>query len=1543
MEVNWELKLAACSDISSLAALLADSVSADVPAVLAHVPECLPGDELAQLLFSDTTTISEQVARACVSRAESIDMWTGRLDWSISWLQALPPQAQSNPLIQRCLCNALILSNILCVTKTVPWSLAQINTMEEADWLCNLLEMANSITTEVASFYTQVFQEIQINEKLQSEWNHWWLQRLADHDDERLALAIANCGRWFYDSTLLLAIYQIGGMCSQGTEDTRAALLSIAANHQIEEIQPADSVELPQAVADALQEDCQWCGQTHQLAEDTVQLVVAAGLAQIHAIDLLNANTSAHIDMPGILQCKGNAQAQTQLLAKILRDPRLELRSLLLDLRAMKVLDFVDRLVIDAELLSALLRTEQFDQARLLMQMPDAEAFQQHARVRDTVCAAARELFDNAESGDRERGQMHAATQCLNMLSEEWQQDASVQRERLLIDTAHLVHSLGSPTGTLRLFHTGETRVQPIEIRLASDPFDFVQLVLSRYPEGYARQRLIREIAANMICLLCDSCQVQMSLRDLAVRSIEEAHVVGLLLEAALQAGDLAACQGFVRQLNAARTVFASSMDVVERQRALRLLENQPAKLSEQERAIDLIWNACIDLAQQLSSKGSDESEEAVSLALSLCPTNEMPRLLQLLAASKPSLEDVGGDVLQHVQEILLGSGGAESADAAATAGDKDQPGDDDVDIEAIRTFDPAIIRRCLRVAGDAAGHRRNLLLEWLDFALTTAKEPRDARAQAFRESLEKDIAKRMAPEALECLHKRVWPQLDKTNLTQIHGYFDMQMRLAAAAEDFEAEKRSRARCRLALRLQQDPQLREVQFDLLEQSLCKSEACEQCVCALATDLGVDAGLLIPLADDLAAVAGDHMTASELTSNLLAWQLHKRLDVAIESKDATAFLDLLAAESEGRLGAKEAAKLADRLAFDSSAAQALDIGERLSALVLCPEDRQGTVERARDYVQFLEQLRSMHDPFTFVPLSNKWVSGFDVGRDNLHEQWLGTLVRMCLAEPAYFVCQACVWASDLLERFGQQKKIHLDEVYGAALDQAVCGDDEAVLMRVCESPLELGQFNYGQDSTLGIQLLQFKKQFKQKLNDKVADPHISSAMRLCLLDVLGRHYDEQDSNTRMRLWADQHWGVQAGELEQLEQRVALWQQLLSKTERSEQVVQLADELLRWPEEADACWVQLLQWAVESQSYVRETLASAMDNDRGIGALERVGSQVFDKLIPEARRRGELVCPLAELALLYPQASWVEPVVELVVYALSQASNLPQDIQSTGGDVEDAWDIDDDDILSDEGEDQMKNADLAYKNILTNSWVHLGLAFHKLISLALPYPQLLSSIKNTLFDYSCMSELPPADRSILCYHIQSNGVSGILEVLCRCVHLLRDFGLYREAILWIYEALNVPLQYRYDVREGKVAEMWIKQLDCLCLSKHKEKSEDYVVKDDSNPLQLQREKQVASSLSGSLQLRDEEQAANAWGADMDIDLYDKEDHLASNQTVPEINQNADAVLQDNASVPSTVAATKAPETVLATSDGVIEDNDHAWGDVDDIDLDADLENL
>ncbi|KAJ1752743.1 hypothetical protein LPJ79_000999 [Coemansia sp. RSA 1821] len=1488
MQANWELKLAACSDIASLAALLANSGSPDVPTVLANVPECLPGAELAQLLF-DTSTVSERAARACVLRAESIDKWTGRLDWSVSWLEALP--CQSDPLIQQCLCNARILSSILFTTKAVPCSLAQANAMDKAEWLGSLLEIAND--AEAPESLYDVFEEIQMDEKLLYAWNRWWLQHLAE--DDRVDLAIAYCGTWFYDSTLLLAIYQIGGKCSQGTEATRAALLAVAANHQIEEVQPADSIELPQAVSSAL--DCRL--EPLQLTEDTVQLLVAAGLAQIHAIDLLNANTSVRVDMPGVLQCMGNKQAQAQLLAKILRNPRLDLRSLLLDLRAMRVLDLVDELEIDAELLAALLKSEQFDNARLLMQMPDAQAFRQHALVRDTVCAAARELFDNAESGDR--GQLQAAIQCLDMLPDEWQQDASVQRERLLIDTAHLVHSLGSPTGTLRLFHTGETRLLPIEIRQASDPFDFVQLLLRRYPEGYSRQRLVREIAANMISLLHDNCQVQMSLRDLAVRSIQEAHVVGLLLDAAMQAGDLTACQGFVRQLNAARNVFGSNMEAVERQRALRLLESQPAELSEQERAIDLIWKTCADLRQHPGSSGSDESEDAVSLALSLCPTSEMPRLLQLLAASKPPLEDT--DVLQRVQEILLGSGDSKPADVG------DRSGDTDIDAEAIRTFDPAIIRRCLRIADGSADHRRILLLEWLDFALTTAKEPRDARAQAFRESLEQDIAKKMAPEALDCLRKRVWPQLDKTNLTQIHGYYDMQMRLAAAAEDFEAEKQSRARSRLASRLQQNPELREVRFDLLEQALCKSDTCEQCVGALATD--IDVALLVPLVDELAAVAGDHMTASELASSLLSWQLHQRLDAAIESKDATEFLDILAAE--GSLGAKEAAKLAERLAFDKSVAGALDVGERLSALLLCPEDQQGAVEQARDYVQFLEQLRSMHDPFTFVSLSSKWVSEFDEGKSNLHERWKSTLVEMSLKEPAYFACQACVWASDLLERLGEQR-IHLDEVYGAAVDQAACSDKD-LLVRVCESPLELSQFNYGQNSALGWQLQQFKEQFKQKLRDKVADPQISSAIRLCLLDVLGRHYNEQDSSTRMRLWADQHWNIQAGELEQPEQRVALWQQLLAKTERSEQAIELANELFRWAEDADSCWVQLLQRAVESQKWVREVLATAMSRDRGIEVLERVGSRVFDKLIPEARSRGELVCPLAELALLYPQASWTEPVMELIVCALSQAGSLSQDTQD--GDIEDAWDIDD--ILSEEGEDQMKNADLAYKNILANSWVHLGLAFHKHISLALPYPQLLSSIKTTLLDY-CMSELPLAEQSVLSYHIQNNGVSGILEILCRCVHLLRDFGLHREAITWVYEVLDVPRQYRY-AQGGKVAEMWIKQLDLLCPSKHNEDS-----------LHLPDEERVASSLAGSLHLQDEEQAASAWGADMDIDL-DK-DQLATSQTMPAAE---DAVVPDNTSAPS--AVTKAPETKQTASDA-FGDNEHAWGDVD-IDLDDEFD--
>ncbi|KAJ2500027.1 hypothetical protein GGH96_003065 [Coemansia sp. RSA 1972] len=1377
-----ELRLSLCTDAHTVAEELASS-SVSKTTAIACVPEFVNGRELAALLFPDSSEFKKGEAETCVRRAEAIDVWTGRIDWVLDWLHALP----SNMQVQACMRNAHILDLILRSIHEQPCPLAEINTMSDQAIINSVLDLA--VLRDSASIVRGLAELLEHTKSNHKRWNEWWMRNMAMCSASTALNAVTEC-TWFGDDVLLGLVYG-AGPCGDTADDAERVLRVVARNHDIKDCKMS-TIDMPERVHMAVRNG-DWT--LDALSETEALDVCEAGLAQIHACRAIAQLGVSSVDVTAVALCQNNERAQRRLLTLVLRSPHA--MPVLQELCSLRVFGLVGYEEVQQLLLHALLCAEQFDDARQVLDTMS------NVNVCDTVCAAARELTDNAVSGNKEHGLLKSALECLDMASG----TDHIEDERRLINTSHMVWQLGASTKHMFQSTDTATRMLPIEIRHCSnDPFSVLRVVLERYPRAYANPRAVRELGAMLVQLKTRK-QVEMSVRDLAVRSLTEAFIVGLMLESAVRQNDGKAAGSFVRQLQASmHLVLVPCMRSVEAKRTQRMLGREDLDRTDDERAVDLIWTACVDLVK---SSNAEYDADPVSLALSLCPAEQVPELLRLSVNSvvwqDPWISMASPtDVLQGVRDMLVGSSPIPVAQPSEQVG-----------LDTMRTFDVAILRRGLRSAQNDSTLRCTLLLEWLHFAVTTVKEPSDARAQEFRVSMESEIVRRFPAEAMRMLRDRVLPELDQTNIMQVHTYYSVFAKCAQAgdAEDTSA-RMAQARAQLAEEIMHIPALRNVRFDELVRAV-EPESRSTSVDMLGSLIGTHVDELIALAPALIRAAGkQEPDAASLASGLRARRLQQLLDRAAATSDPTQFLAYLS-DCVDQLHADDISSIASHIAFDARVARAVDIDSRDLALQQLPE--LNSVMRARAFVQCAREVRELRDPFTFTRISDEWARAFDAGGridpgSELTSQALGVLVDMSQTESAYIVCQTYMAVSRMLQ-VGAEPGFRLSTVYALALEQTIACDGS--VERVCDPPLELCEFDYGDNNELGGVLHKFQREFGRELERVVSDASMSSKMRLRVLQVV-QQYEHKDMRAmELKLLADIHWSHTVGSVDTKDEQCAEWQHLLSITKEGdkceEQLGALIHMLDGWSLliSVDACWIQLLIWSVE-HNYVSVVLPAVVRTER-VGAL---GNQVFPKLMDHAQSEPNIVCALAELALLFPDTQWAESCMALVVHA------------GYVGDEDNATHVRD--------------------HILRNSWLHVGIVVRGFVSASCAVPGLLNAIGRTLQNTRALD-------SCVLEHFVPNTVHPALELMCRAVHTLCEIRMHDVAVAWVYECLSVPRMLRFGGR-GKV-DMWVRQLDAVA-GRNK-----CVVKDEGT-----------EQLSGH---KDEYEDMHAWGDDVDIDVEDVDD--------------------------------------------------------------------
>ncbi|KAJ2803634.1 hypothetical protein H4R21_001961 [Coemansia helicoidea] len=1352
----------------------------DICTVLATVPESIDAEGLARLALE--AGLAD--AAACVARAAAIDRQTGRTDWAAAWLAAVA--AEIGGLAQAA-ANARAVDRL--VRGGGDYALADVVELAPDALVGWLVESAGSLNAL----------DVAADAGLAAAWNAWWRVHLVDAPAARACALIRIHPTWFATDVLLAAVLAVGAPCSDA-HSAAAALDAIVANGRSEQT----TVVLPPQLAAAVQRApaaSELCGVLRDLADQDIAAVVAAGRQLAQAAWRLG-QLGVAVDVPALAGVQGSAAAQRRLLARATGAARqqrrlaaVEVAAALAELSRVGLFAALDADAACGAWLQALLRDGQLDGARQLLDS-DTE-FAASDAARDAVCGATRELFDNAGScGEAAQ----AARRCVEVAPQHHSHDA-VRRELLLIEAAQLVASLGAAGGVL-----------PLEIRLAADPYDLARLVLARVPGSHRKQRIVRQLAAAARRIADPASPPDASLRDLAVESPADALVLALMLEAANAAGDSEAAHRIVRQLSAARPVL---------RRALAAASESEDDWPLEARAVDSVWRACAAFGAAAHA-APEERQAALALALSMCPPAEIPALL---AQWHPALRPAPGTMLDpaaRVRDALLGvapepvGAVAATASGAATAL---EPG-------AIHTFDPAVIRRCLQAHRPEA--RGTMLVEWLVFAQTAARGPTTAEAQTFRERLEADIVERHGAAAGHALASRVLPQLAPADHARLAEFYTLYARCLA---DPAAKQQATARARLAQHVAGAAELRGAAFGALV-ALATGDVDAACAELVTFDARIDALTAVApaLADlrVLATVDGAESSpergAAQITSALYAWQLRRVLGRA---DGAELFGDLLAAWVP-RLERSDLADLAARVAFEPQAA--LSPAARCEAVDLCAAlaGDAPAVERARAFAAFAAALDAQRDPFSFAALPRAWVARLidgvaaDTDAAALVQRLRTVLDGMvATAEPAYFVCETYACAAQLAAVWGAPLPALVD-VYVEALGRAVVADggDADAVLAACESALELCTFSYGA-SALGDVLVAFRRDLGAVLAQTAregrlpAGPAVDSAVRLELLRLHGEYCADNAApeaaglgDMRLHLLADEHWGVN---VPPGADQLSVWRDLLRATSvdrAHEQAPLLATMLVDWdaaPGTADR-WAELLAWAVRngcSQSVPQLAAQLPAQHAAAVGPL------VFEPLLETAPASPQSVCALALLALLFPDPVWADACVGQAVHVMlsAPAAGHPPPAEE----ADDAWGIDDVPLDDGGSAEPSPEALIAARDaVMDCDCLHLAIARGGYVAACAASMPLLDRVGRTLLRAAASTASRPlADE---CRVVADAVPGGALELLRRSTATLCEIGLEHIALQWLYALFVVPPTCRFAATRP-AALRWQRHLDTL----------------------------------------------------------------------------------------------------------------------------------
>ncbi|KDE03183.1 hypothetical protein MVLG_06303 [Microbotryum lychnidis-dioicae p1A1 Lamole] len=249
--------------------------------------------------------------------------------------------------------------------------------------------------------------------------------------------------------------------------------------------------------------------------------------------------------------------------------------------------------------------------AKSLLQPSSRSAPLEPEAIEELVIAASREFYDNAPSGNLNKGEMKMAFDCLSAAP----QTLLIRQERDFIEATSRLCSYKIQS------HPG-IAVAPIEIRLSKDRLEFVSRLLGANEDAYRHPEVILDLVAKL---------------GYHQDRLAMVRTMAMIADSSLQAGDfektVEVCDRMVAKVEEIRTELALTASVVEGD-----LTKQKRPVGDE--AAEYAWRECFQLGKHDLFQDLDRRLVALGQALLLCPGDKIVNVLPVWTALEQRISE---------------------------------------------------------------------------------------------------------------------------------------------------------------------------------------------------------------------------------------------------------------------------------------------------------------------------------------------------------------------------------------------------------------------------------------------------------------------------------------------------------------------------------------------------------------------------------------------------------------------------------------------------------------------------------------------------------------------------------------------------------------------------------------------------------------------------------------------------------------------------------------------------------------------------------------
>ncbi|SCV68722.1 BQ2448_843 [Microbotryum intermedium] len=247
--------------------------------------------------------------------------------------------------------------------------------------------------------------------------------------------------------------------------------------------------------------------------------------------------------------------------------------------------------------------------AKSLLQPSSRSAPLEPKAIEELVIAASREFYDNALSGNLNKGEMKMAFDCLSAAP----QTPLIRQERDFIEATSRLCSYKIQS------HPGIT-VAPIEIRLSKDRLEFVRRLLGANEDAYRHPEVILDLVSKL---------------GYHQDRLAQVRTMAMIADSSLQAGDfektVELCDKMVAKVEEIRRESSSSSTMAEPELVAKDVTSKKRLVGDE--AAEYAWRECFQLGKHDVFQDLDRRLVALGQALLLCPGDKIVSVLPVWTA----------------------------------------------------------------------------------------------------------------------------------------------------------------------------------------------------------------------------------------------------------------------------------------------------------------------------------------------------------------------------------------------------------------------------------------------------------------------------------------------------------------------------------------------------------------------------------------------------------------------------------------------------------------------------------------------------------------------------------------------------------------------------------------------------------------------------------------------------------------------------------------------------------------------------------------------